>query len=142
MAMPGGRWAALALLLAVGGAPGAWAQEAGCPLPGQSPMLEVELFFGLGLPDHHMVPPAAWDRFVAGVLAPAFPDGFTVLEARGQWRNPKTGAIGREPSRMVVIATPDTPAMRAAIAAVSRAWRARFAQEAVGVVTRKVCGAF
>ena len=30
----------------------------------------------------------------------------------------------------------------AAIAAVSRAWRARFAQEAVGVVTRKVCGAF
>ena len=135
-----GLLAVLALLLS--GAAGARAQEASCPLPGQAKMLEVELFFGLGLAHHRVVAPEAWDRFVASVLAPAFPDGFTMLEARGQWRNPKTGAIGREPSRMVVIATPDTPTMRAAIGTVSHAWRARFAQDSVGVVTRPVCGAF
>jgi len=142
MAMMRGKLAALALLLALGGAPGAQAQEAGCPLPGQARMLEVELFFGLGLAHHHVVSTQDWDRFVTGVLAPTFPDGFTVLEARGQWRNPKTRTIGREPSRMVLIATPDTPALHAGIAEVSRVWRERFAQESVGVVTRGVCGAF
>ena len=38
---------------------------------------------------------AAWDAFLADTVTPRFPDGLTVLDARGQWRDSE-GLIGKE----------------------------------------------
>ncbi len=46
-------------------------------------MLEYHLFFGRA-----SVTDPAWAEFTARVITPQLPDGFTVLDANGQWMNP------------------------------------------------------
>ncbi|MBO0710295.1 MAG: DUF3574 domain-containing protein [Acetobacteraceae bacterium] len=46
-------------------------------------------------------------RFLRTIVTPRFPDGLTVLDGSGQFRNPLTGAIGSGPSRIVLIVTED-----------------------------------
>ena len=105
---------------------------AGCPA-GLLPQQQVTLFFGGSVPD------AAWADFAATTLTPAFPDGLTVIAAAGQWRDPSTGAIVKESSRVVsVFGQPS----RAAIEAVRAAYRARFAQQSVGLSISPACAAF
>ena len=54
-----------------------------CGLPDGREMLRAELLFGRdGVGD------AAWDAFVREDLTAAFPEGLTILAARGQWREP------------------------------------------------------
>jgi Protein of unknown function (DUF3574) len=50
-----------------------------------------------------------WREFLANNVTPKFPDGFTVLDAYGQWRNPR-GEIHVIPSRMLVVLHPATSA--------------------------------
>ncbi len=85
-----------------------------------------EVFFG-------EVPAAAWEQFAAEEITPRFPEGFTVVEAAGQWQNSE-GIIGREESRVLVLLTPNDPATRQAVQTVADAFKARFQQEAVLVV--------
>lgn len=42
-----------------------------------------------------------FERFVEEVVMPRFPTGATVQEAVGQWRNPDTGEIVREKTRLL-----------------------------------------
>lgn len=105
---------------------------ASCPA-GLSPQQDVTLFFGGSVPD------AAWADFAATTLTPAFPDGLTVVAASGQWRDPRTGTVVAEASRVVsVFGQPS----RATIDAVRDAYRARFAQQSVGLSIRRACAAF
>ena len=129
---------ALALLLAA--APAA-AQEP-CPFAGQRPMLVVELFFGQTIRGRGLVSTRSWQRFLAETVTPALPDGFTVYNAYGQWRDGRTGAIGREGTKVVVVAAEDTAELRARVAGVAEAYRRRFDQRSVGVLTQRGCGAF
>jgi hypothetical protein len=129
---------AAALLLALGSA----AQAAQCPLPQEKPMLEVQLFFGRDIPGGGRVSDADWASFAASVLTPAFPDGFSVGDANGQWRDSDTGKIVREPSEIVTVVAPLAAAMAPKIKRVADAYRARFHQQSVGIVTRPVCAAF
>ncbi len=73
-------------------------------------------------------------------MTPRFPDGFTVLDARGQWRD--AGAIVREPSKVLVIALQDEARDRAEIAAVAEAYKARFRQQSVLTMVRQACVSF
>ena len=131
----------LALLLALATWP-AMAQAPACPFPGQSPMLVVQLFFGQSIQDRGLISRRAWERFVADTITPALPAGFTIADARGQWQDPATHVIGREPTELVVVAAPDSPAFRAGIAAIVDAYRRRFDQRAVGIVSTPGCGMF
>nr|WP_246503613.1 DUF3574 domain-containing protein [Plastoroseomonas arctica] len=80
-----------------------------------------------------------WQDFLASTVTPAFPDGLTASEARGQWRDPE-GRIIREASRtLTILAGPDA---RARFAPVETAYRARFAQRSVLVTTQAVCAWF
>jgi len=80
-----------------------------------------------------------WQEFLATTLTPAFPDGLTTTEARGQWRDPQ-GRIIREASRVLtILAGPDAVAR---FAPVEAAYRARFAQQSVLVTTQPVCARF
>jgi hypothetical protein len=102
-----------------------------------APMLEYQLFFGRG-----SVTDQAWADFAAGVVTPHLPDGFTVIDADGQWMDPTTHRISRERTKVIVAATPDTVAGAAAIAAVKDAYRTQFHQQSVGTIVQPVCGAF
>jgi Protein of unknown function (DUF3574) len=122
----------------------ATARSAGLACRGdERPMLVAELFFGRTLPGGGMVSEADWGAFVREVLTPTFPDGLTVLDASGQWFNPRTGRTTEaEPTKLVVLAIEETDIAGARLDAVRNAYRQRFAQESVGLIRRRACGAF
>jgi hypothetical protein len=130
---------AAALVLALASAPHAAGK---CPLPSEKPMLEVQLFFGRDIPGGGRVSDADWANFAATVITPAFPDGFSVTDANGQWRDSDSRKIVREPSEIVMIVATESAALAPKIGKIADAYRARFRQQSVGVVTRPVCAAF
>ena len=114
-----------------------------CLLPAQKPMLVAELFFGRNISGRTPVSEAEWADFVAQVITPNFPDGFTVFDgALGQSRDPQTGVITREPPKILLAAAYPRPDLKDRVAAVIEAYRARFPQKSVGLLTRWECGAF
>ena len=113
-----------------------------CPV-GASAATIAEAYFGQNVKDRAPVTDAEWARFMAEVVTPAFPDGLTVLDGTGQWRN-AAGRISREDSKVLLLALPgqDQAAASARLAPVTAAWKARFAQESVLTVFRAGCAAF
>ena len=71
-----------------------------------------------------------------------FPDGLTVLDARGQWRDPARQVLVREPSKLVVIVAADDADTRRRLAEVAAAYKKRFRQKSAGLVLSTVCAAF
>jgi Protein of unknown function (DUF3574) len=112
-----------------------------CDAP-QRPMQQIELMFGRNIAGHRRVGEAAWSRFLAREITPRFPDGLTVLDAAGQWRDPVGGRAVREPSKMVIIVTADDAPARERIAAIVTAYKQRFRQRSVGWISHAVCAAF
>jgi hypothetical protein len=106
-----------------------------CPAP-QQPMLDVELLLGRG-----GKPDAQWRQFLAREVTPRFPDGLTVYETYGQWRDPKRNVIVREKSRVLRIIVP-ADVQSDKIAAVAEAYKQQFSQKSVGIVTRPACVSF
>ena len=86
--------------------------------------------------------PAEWSEFAAQTLTPNFPDGFTVTDGNGQWQNPATREITRQPTKIVLVAAKRTPDLGARLSAVIDAYKTRFRQQSVGVITRDSCAAF
>jgi hypothetical protein len=111
----------------------------GCNAP-QQPMLENELIFGRNIGDRAGVSEGAWARFLAGEVTPRFPQGLTVINGSGQWRDRERARIVHEAVKIVIIIT--AADARAKIDAVIAAYKRRFHQQAVGVITRPVCAAF
>ena len=106
-------------------------------------MLVAELFFGRDRAGHKLVSDQEWGEFLSTVITPNFPDGLTVFDGYGQWRNPATGVIGRSPSvKIVLIAVKRTPDLASRLDAVREAYKARFHQQSVGIITRDSCSAF
>jgi len=133
---------ALLLFLTSCAMPGETVPPSACLLPAQKPMLVAELFFGRNIPGRAPVSEAEWADFVARVITPNFPDGFTVFDGAGQWRDPQGGAVVREPPKILLAAAYPRPDLKDRIAATIEAYRARFPQKSVGVLTRWECGAF
>ncbi len=128
---------ALAASAALGGCAGR-----ACPIAGTQPMTMVTLYFGQDIAGHGTVTDAQWAGFAATVIGRQFPDGFTVFDARGQWRNPATGAVGSEPTKVVQIALPIAVDPRPGIAAIEESYKQQYHQLAVGMITTTGCGAF
>jgi hypothetical protein len=105
-------------------------------------MQQIELMFGRNVHGRLGVGDAAWARFLAREITPRFPDGLTVLDAAGQWRDPASGRLAGERSRLVIIVAAAAPSTDGGIAAIVAAYKQRFHQNAVGVVTSDVCAAF
>ena len=112
-----------------------------CLLPSQKPMIEVQLFFGRDIEGRAIVSDAEWADFAATTVAKDFPNGFTVSDGVGQWRDP-SGAVVHEPSKIVLVAADRADTLAPKLNDVIESYRARFHQQAVGVVTRPVCAAF
>ncbi|TWI03441.1 uncharacterized protein DUF3574 [Luteimonas cucumeris] len=91
------------------------------------------LLFGMNTPDG-AIDEVEWQRFLAEVVTPRFPDGLTVYNARGQWRG-ESGRIEREDSRAVEIVHGDEVSGRARIAEIVAEYKRRYRQEAVLVIS-------
>ena len=107
---------------------------AACP-SGTPPMMQYELFFG-GSPGA-----ADWQTFLDAEITPLFPQGFTVLDAYGQWRGAE-GRITRENSKELLVIAASGPEVARRLEAVRAAYRTRFRQESVLLVEMPVCAAF
>lgn len=110
--------------------------------PGQQAMLSAELFFGRKIGDRIGVSEAAFRRFVDAEVTPRFPDGLTILDASGQYRDQERGVLVREPSKLVLIAIPDETEHREKLAAITEAYKRRFSQQSVGLVLKPACTSF
>jgi hypothetical protein len=112
-----------------------------CPL-GEQRLVRDTLYFGMTRPGGGAAISADdWRSFVDGKLAIVFPNGFTIVDATGQWRG-ADGAIAREPSKLVSVLHPDDPASEHGIADVIHAYQLRFAQESVLRERSAVCARF
>ncbi|MCZ0990007.1 DUF3574 domain-containing protein [Streptomyces diastatochromogenes] len=103
------------------------------------PYIETRLFFGTARPDGG---PAVTDRqfmaFVDKEVTPDFPDGLTVQNGRGQWRDAH-GTIEKERSYELILLYPQGQADRSdrSIEEIRRAYEKTFGQESVGRVDER-----
>ena len=61
----------------------------------------ADLFFA-----RNHVSEAGFARFLATEVTPRFPGGFTVIDAKGQWRAPGSDRISKERTKLLMIAMP------------------------------------
>ena len=105
-------------------------------------MLVAELFFGRNIPGRAPLTDAEWTTFAADTITPNFPDGFTVFDGDGQWQNLATGRIARERTKIVLVAAKPRADFAPRLTAVIDAYKSRFHQQSVGVITGDSCAAF
>lgn len=131
------RATAIGLLALLVGFTAAKAQTALQCSGAQKPWVVADLLFG-----RTHVSDAAWARFLATEVTPRFPDGFTVIDANGQWRAPGGRTIARERSKVLMIAMPPGADNAARLQQIVEAYKSRFKQQSVGLVVRPACVSF
>lgn len=107
----------------------------------EQPLVRDTLYLGRSIPGGGSVDEAAWSAFEADVVSPAFPDGYSVLDAHGRWRG-KDGATVGEDSRLLVLVHHDGAASAQAVRKIAAAYKARFRQESVLRERTAVCANF
>lgn len=92
----------------------------------------TELYFGRSKTDQTIVSLEEWNQFLAEVVTPRFPDGFSVLKAIGQYRE-KSGKIISEPSEVIVFlySRKTRNESRTKIEEIRAAYLKQFSQESV-----------
>jgi Protein of unknown function (DUF3574) len=120
---------------------GSRAEALTCHSP-QQPKQIVQLLFGRDIGHKLGVSEVAWARFVVREMTPRFPDGLTITEAIGQWRDPAAGTIVREPAERVEIVLPGNDDDEARLAAIVTAYKREFRQHSVIVIVRSACVSF
>jgi hypothetical protein len=128
-------FAAVASVLALGGC--ASLNPPTCPV-GQEPMRTAQLFFGQNIGDKPGVTEADFRKFIDQELTPRFPSGLTVLDGGGQWQGDENRMI-REASKVVVLVLPNGPEAGKKLNDVRKAYKARFKQESVLLITQAAC---
>ena len=131
--------AILVLALALAGAAGA--QSADCRA-GQHPKELAELMFGRNVGNRLAVSETQWSRFVDREIISRFPDGLTVFNGAGEWRDRASNRIMREPSKIVHIVLPGTPEDMSRLSEIVEAYKSRFKQQSVVMVVRPACVSF
>ena len=117
-----------------------------CAQPGAPPVctaplksaVAIDLYFGRDKPSGGEVTDAEWGAFVTEVVTSRFPDGLSVFDSSGQYREP-TGRIVRERSKRLVVIVFDSPAHKAKVIEIVEAYKQRFGQYSVFRVEQQVC---
>ena len=133
------RFAAALIVLAVS----ACARErVSCLLDSQRPMALVELFFGRDIPGREPLTDREWSDFAASVIAKEFPDGFTVTDGDGEWRDPATQRVTHERSKILIVQAPKSFGLASRVFRVREAYRRMYRQTSVGALSYDACGEF
>lgn len=91
--------------------------------------IREELTFGSDIPGGGSVTELDWQNFLADIITPRFPQGFSVSSGYGQYRM-RNGELVKEKNWVVVIyLAPGTPEL--AIHEIIQAYKKRFKQESV-----------
>jgi hypothetical protein len=104
------------------------------------PRFVAELIFGRNIGDRLGVSEAAWRRFLDEEVTPRFPNGFTVLDSRGQWG--EGGRIIREPGKVLLVALEEEGRDGASLEAIVSLYKRQFRQKSVVSITRPACVGF
>lgn len=107
---------------------------------GLKPMTQAELFFGRAISGGGQVGDEDWRHFVDEEITPRFPDGLTIQDASGQWKE-KSGIV-REQSKRLTIILSGAQDEQARLEAIRIAYKNWFHQDAVLLLENEVCGAF
>jgi Protein of unknown function (DUF3574) len=102
------------------------------------PAVSIDLYFGRDKPGGGEVTDAEWGAFVTEVVSSRFPDGLSVFDSSGQYREPN-GRIVRERSKRLVVIVFDAPAHKAKVIEIVEAYKQRFGQYSVFRVEQPVC---
>jgi len=111
-----------------------------CP-DGQQRLRTAQLFFGRNVGGKPGVSDSAFGKFVDEELTPRFPDGLTILDGGGQWRGAENKLI-RESAKVVLIVLPKAGDSSQRIEAVRSAYKTRFNQDSVLLITQAACVSF
>ena len=113
-----------------------------CPR-GWDQVTEYRLYFGRS--DASGAPGAVsdqdWERFLANAVTPRFPDGLTVTDGAGQWRN-ESGEILREQSKVLTILVWPDDTARQRLDEIAAEYKSRFNQESVLLTSAQTCASF
>jgi hypothetical protein len=106
--------------------------------------VRTELYFGLGPAAQPQagVGDAQWRRFLDREVTPRFPDGLSVIDIHGQWRDNVHAPVEHERSRLLVLVYVDGPRHRADIEAIRAAWKRETGERSVLRVTQAVDASF
>lgn len=111
-----------------------------CP-EGADQWVKYQLFMGRSNQTGEVVDDAAWATFLGDTVTPRFPDGLTVFDARGQWRD-SGGQINRERTKVLVILAPPGEDGLRLIDEISDEYKRRFSQQSVLQVVYDTCVTF
>jgi len=139
--------AALSLFLLAGPAaaqlaPAPTATALVCETYAAGAMIEAQLFFGRNIGNEIGVSERDWADFLNGEVTPRFPNGLTVTDGSGHWRDIETGRLVREPSKILTLLADGDPATMVLIREIVDLYKGRFHQQSVALVVRPVCVSF
>jgi hypothetical protein len=109
---------------------------------GAEPHVVATMYFGRNIGGELGVSEDEWDAFVDAEITPRFPDGLTVADATGQWRDPDSEEIVHEPSKALTVFLNDEAQGRAALEDIADAYKSQFQQQAVALVVETSCISF
>jgi hypothetical protein len=109
---------------------------------GDQEFSRTELFFGLSRANGPDITEAQFDGFVDHVISDRFPDGLTVVDGTGKFKN-AAGKTIEEPSRLVILLyPPGDPTSSDRIEDIRTRYKKRFDQESVLRVDDETCVSF
>ena len=131
--------AVVCLLFAAGCAAGGVFE---CP-EGMDTFTELNVYFGQEKGNGETVSEEEWQTFLSDTITPSFPDGLTVLDARGQWLDTGEGRVYRESTKVLNVLVPAdvADASVVSIREISDAYKVRFEQQAVFHTALPACAA-
>ena len=103
----------------------------------EKPHIKSELFFGLERKGKRITK-KQWRRFLDTCVSRRFPDGFSVLDVRGQYYSTERRKLIREGSKLLILLHRGNPEILANIRYVTEVYRKAFQQESVLRVDSRV----
>ncbi len=113
-----------------------------CP-EGWDQVTEYRLYFGRNdaTGAAGAVSDEAWTRFLADTVTPRFPDGLTVTDGAGQWRNDAGEILKEQAKVLTILVWPDDSAL-SRLNEITAEYESRFDQESVLLTSGPSCASF
>ena len=104
---------------------------------------ELNVYFGQEKGGGASLSDDEWRNFLAEAITPRFPDGLTVLDARGQWFDTSEGRLYVESTKLLNVLVPvqSAEAGLASVRQISDSYKEQFDQQAVFHTALPACAA-
>jgi len=105
-------------------------------------MMETDLYFGQTKPGGGVITEAEWRNFREDQIARVFKEGSTIISSIGSWYDPESHKLITEPSYVVVYFYKRSSQISQQIDSLRNWYKARFQQQSVLRVDKKVKAMF